>query len=147
MTSKYKPQAPSIVNDLQELGETFELLDTQENTESTEWLKNNFPIVSWGRIDWSKTPESLCIRYGHDSKLATAFEKIVEEKQLKGSVVIFWSNALTLPIAISMDVLGKHAVNIFYEDFDTWICNEQDEWLIENYHDGEICYGKCIQTK
>jgi len=43
-----------------------------------------------------------------------------------------------------MDVMKKYAEKIFQEDWETWICNEKDEWLIENYHDGEICWGKCI---
>ena len=146
-TDNNKPLIAEIVNDFQASGEVFELLNTQENIESTQWLENNFPIASWGRIDWSKMPESLCIRYGDDSKLVIAFEKIVEEKQLKGSLVIFWTNARTLPIKISMEVLRKYAEDIFYEEPDTWICNEQDGWCIEHYHDGEICFGRCRTSK
>ena len=147
MTNKYKYYAPSIVNDLQESGETFELLSSQDSTLNTEWIKNNFSIASWGRIDWSKMPESVCTRYGDDSKLVTAFEKIVAERKLGGTLVISWSNASTLAIRISMEVLRKYAEDIFYEEPDTWICNEQDQWCIEHYHDGEICFGKCRTTK
>ena len=46
-----------------------------------------------------------------------------------------------------MEVLKKYAEEIFAKDFDTWIYNYEDEWLIENHHDGEICFGKCIKTK
>ena len=147
-TENDKPLMAEIVKDLQASGEVFEILNSKENMESTEWLENNFPIASWGRIDWSKTPESFCTRYGGEhQELVTAFEKIVEEKQLKGNLVIFWTNARTLPIRISMEVLKKYAEDIFYEEPDTWICNEQDEWCIEHYHDGEICFGKCRKTK
>ena len=146
MTSRYKPQAPSIVNDLRESGETFKLLSSQDSILNTEWIENNFPIASWGRIDWSKTSESFCTRYREDSELVTALEKIVEERKLGGILIISWSNALTLPIKISMEVLRKNAANIFYEEPDTWICNEQDQWCIEHYHDNEICFGKCVKT-
>ena len=147
MTKKYKHYDPSIINDLQESGETFELLNSQDSTLHTEWIKNNFPIASWGRIDWSKMSESVCTRYVQHQELVAAFERIVEEKQIKGTLVISWSNALTLPIRISMEVLRKHAANIFYEEPDTWICNEEDRWCIEHYHDGEICFGKCRTTE
>ena len=146
MINKYKPIIPSIVNDLRESGETFELLTAQESTLNAEWIENNFPIT-FGRIDWSKMPESVCTRYGDDSKLVAAFEKIVAEKELGGTLIISWSNGLTLAIRISMEVLRKYAEDIFYEEPDTWICNEQDGWCIEHHHDGEICFGKCRTTK
>lgn len=147
MTNKYSPQIPSIVEELRRAGEDFELLSSQDTTANTEWLENNFPIVSWGRIDWSKVPGSLCINYLGDSELLSAMRKIVAQKQLEGNLLVSWSNGLTLAIRINMEVLNKYAEEIFQEDFDTWICNEQDEWLIENYHEGEICFGKCIKTK
>lgn len=147
MTGKYNHNTSFIVNDLQESGATFELLNSQDSTLNTEWIKNNFPIGSWGRIDWSKMPESVCTRYEQHQELVAAFEKIVEEKQLGGTLVISWSNALTLPIRISMEVLRKYAEDIFYEEPDTWICNEEDRWCIEHYHDHEICFGRCLKTK
>ena len=148
MTNKYEPIVPSIVNDLRESGETFELLTAQDSNLNTEWIENNFPIASWGRIDWSKMPESFCTRYGGEhQELVTTFEKIVAERELEGTLVVSWSNALKLSLGISMEVLRKYAEDIFYEGPDTWICNEQDGWCIEHYHDGEICFGKCLKTK
>ena len=143
MTYKYEPQIPSIINNLQESGETFELLSSQDSNLNADWIENNFPI-SFSRIDWSKIPESVCIQYEIDLGLVTAFEKIVEERELGGTLVISWSNGLTLAIRTSMEVLRKYAEDIFYEEPDTWICNEQDGWCIEHYHEGEICFGKCM---
>ena len=81
MTYKYELQVPSIVDTLRESGETFELLSIQDTTANTEWIKNNFPIASWGRMNWLLIPESVCIRHTDDSELVTAFEKIVEERE------------------------------------------------------------------
>jgi hypothetical protein len=147
MTNKYEPQTPSIVEQLRRTGETFELLTIQDTAANTQWLKSNFPIASAGRINWEKVPESVCIEYFDDSELLLAFERIVAQQQLEDNLnlTVSWGNALTLPIQINMEVLRKYAESIFAEDWETWICNEQDGWLIENYHDGEICFGKCIK--
>ena len=148
MTNKYEPQIPSIVKKLRSAGEDIELLTIQDNTANTEWLKNNFPIASAGRIEWQEVPESVCIKYSDYSELLSAFEKIVAQQQLEDNLnlTVSWTNALKLPIQTDMGVLRKYAEEIFAEDWETWICNEQDEWLIENYHDDEICFGKCIKT-
>ena len=147
MNSRYKPQIPCIVEVLGNAGEDFELLSIDDTTANTEWLKNNFPILSAGRINWEKVPNSICMKYFDDSELLLALEKIVSQQQLEGDLFVSWGNALTRPIKINMKVLKKYAEEIFQEDWETWICNEQDEWLIENYHDGEICFGKCRKTK
>ncbi|MEL6442582.1 MAG: hypothetical protein AAFQ80_25495 [Cyanobacteria bacterium J06621_8] len=143
MKSKYEPQIPYLFDQLQQSGEDFELLTIQDLEANTEWLKSNFPIAIAGRIDWQKVPGSLCIKYSDYDELLSAFEKIVLEQQLGGSLIVSWSNGLKLPIRIKMNVMKKYAAEIFEEDWETWICNEQDQWLIENYHDGELCFGKC----
>ncbi len=143
MVNKYKPQIPFIVEHLRQFGEDFQLLTSQDLQINTEWLQSNFPITFAGRIDWRKVPQSFCIKYSEDDELLSAFEKIVSERHLRGNLTVSWSNGLTLPIHIDMNVLRKYAEKIFEEDWETWICNEPDRWLIENYHDGEICFGKC----
>ena len=147
MINKYEPQIPSIVEQLQLAGEAFKLLTIQDTTTNTRWLESNFPIASAGRIKWKEVPESVCIKYFDDSELLLAFEKIVAQQQLENNLnlTVSWGNALTLPIQINMKTLRKYAEPIFQEDWETWICNERDGWLIENYHDGEICFGKCIK--
>lgn len=147
MNNRYKPLIPSIVEELRESEEDFKLLTIQDTTANTEWLKNNFPIASAGRINWEKVPESMCIKYFGDLELLSAFEKIVAQQQLEGNLIVSWTNARTRPIKVSMEVLKKYAEEIFAEDWETWICNEQDKWLIENYHEGEICFGKCRKNK
>ena len=149
MTNRHKPQIPYVAEELQNAGEDFVLLTIRDTTANTEWLKNNFPIASAGRVNWEEVPDSVCIQYFDDYELLLpAFEKIVAQQQLedKLNLIVSWGNALSLPILIDMEVLRKYAESIFQEDWETWICNEQDGWLIENYHDGEMCFGKCVKT-
>ena len=149
MTNRYKPQIPHVVEELRGAGADFELLTIQDTTANFEWLKKNFPIVFWGRINWEKVPDSTCIQYFDDYELLlSAFEKIVAQQQLENNpnLIVWWGNALRLPIQIDMEVLRKYAESIFQEDWETWICNKQDGWIIENYHDGEMCFGQCVKT-
>ena len=149
MTNRYKPQIPHVVEELRGAEEDFVLLTIRDTTANTEWIENNFPIVFWGRVNWEKVPNSTCIQYHADyDLLLSAFEDIVAEQQLENNqnLIVSWTNAVKLPILIDMQVLRKYAESIFAEDWETWICNEQDGWLIENYHDGEICFGKCVKT-
>ena len=149
MINKYEPQIPSIVEQLRLAGETFELLTIQDTAANTQWLESNFPIAFAWRIDWEKVSESVCFKYLDDSELLLAFERIVAQQQLEDNLnlTVSWGNALTLPIQVDMEILRKYAESIFQEDWETWICNERDGWLIENHHDGEICFGKCTTTK
>ena len=145
MINKHKPKIPSIINKLQQSKESFNLLTKQDSLYNTEWLENNFPIAPQGRIDWQKLPESFCLKYSNDSELLLAFEEIVVRHKLEGNLIVSWYDALILPVQLDMDVLRRNIREIFQEDWDTWICNQEDEWCIENHHDGEICFGKCLK--
>ena len=149
MTRKDPPVYPEVLNYLRQEGETFNLLkpDSQEALTTAEWI-NNFPIASWGRIDWSKVPNSSCKTWTNDSELLSAFKRILVEskldEKLEISVIVLWGNALTPPLQINLNVLLKYANEIFYEDWDTWVYSESDNWLIEVYHEEEICFGRYI---
>ena len=81
MTRKYPPVYPEVLNYLRQEGETFNHLqpDSQEALTTAEWI-NKFPIASWGRIDWSKVPNSSCKTWTNDSELLSAFKRILVEK-------------------------------------------------------------------
>lgn len=38
--------------------------------------------------------------------------------------------------------LLKHLDLVLHYDWDTWIFDEGDDWIIEHYHHGEWCWGK-----
>ena len=143
MYDNLKPVIPSVVTDLKRAGETFNNfnLDSPENRRASEWLENNFVIASCGRIDWDALPDSLCLTWTNTSELLSAFEKIVRENKLKNSVNVLWTNVLKTPLKIEMNVMLKYAEVIFEEDWDTWVYSEEDNWCIEVYHEGDICFG------
>lgn len=147
--NKLKPINPSVVNVLKQAGEKFTLLDidSQENIFACEWLETNFPFVSWGRIDWNSVPNSLCLSWDNTDELVSSFEKIVMENKLKNSLTVVWTNALRPSLKIDMKVMLKYAEAIFEEDWDTWVYSEKDNWCIEIFHDGDICFGHNFISK
>lgn len=143
MNDYLKPVTPSVVDYLIQAEEEFNLLkpDSQEAFAASEWLEKNFPIASWGRIAWNEVIQSSCATWTDTSELLSAFEKIVVENKLEGSVIVLWTNALKLPMRIKLSVLLNYSQAIFEEDWDTWVYSEKDKWCIEVFHDGEICFG------
>lgn len=141
MIHKYKPITPFIVEKLTQGGEKYKLLDIQAGIANTEWLENNFPITSWGRINWKEMPKSVCKSWANDSELLLNFNEILLKNNLQGNVIVSWGNAIKLPIKIEINTILKYAVSFFEEDFDIWFCSETNRWCIEIYHAGEICFG------
>ncbi len=143
MNNFLKPINPSVVDYLIQTQEEFTLLpvDSQEAIVASEWLENNFPIASWGRIAWNEVTQSYCATWNSNSDLITTFEKIILENQLKGDVTVLWTNALKSPLKIKIDVLLKYLQVVLEEDWDTWIYSKEDNWCVEVFHDGEICFG------
>lgn len=148
MNNKYKPFNPRVSKILKDNGEIFSIieLDADNYLSSSSWIKENFPILSWGRIDWSKVPNSLRVDFSDNSELESIFQSIVSKKGLSGEVNISWTNALLLPIEMDIKLASKYAEQIFEEDWDTWIYSRKDMWCIEVHHSGEICLGYSIFT-
>ena len=150
MTRKRQPVNLRVTDYLIQAGETFNLLqtDSQEAIIASEWLEKNFPIASWGRIDWPKVPNSSCITWTDDSELLLAFQRILVESRLDNNleitVIVIWANGLRPSLQISLNTFLKYANAMFEEDWDTWVYSESDNWLIEVYHEGEICFGRYI---
>lgn len=150
MTRKRRPVNPEVVNYLIQAGETFNLLqtDSQEAVIASEWLEKNFPIASWGRINWPKVLNSSCKSWNNDSELLLAFQRILVESRLDNNleitVIVIWSNGLKPSLQINLDTFLKYATAMFEEDWDTWLYSESDNWCIEVYHEEEICFGRYI---
>lgn len=149
MHNNLKPVTPLIAAHLTQANEKFSLLeaDSQEALAASEWLEQNFPIDSWGRIAWNVVPGSFCVALTDFSELSLAFEKLIAENKLKGRVTVLWTNVLKSPLEIDLEVVLRYSNLFFKEDWDTWINSSKDGWCIEVFHDGEICFGHVCNYK
>lgn len=147
MNNSHKFIEPSVTNYLIQAQEEFTLLmpDSEEGIAASEWLESNFPIVSWGRIDWNAVRESSLKTWDDFPELLSTFEKLVSENisknKLSNSVVVLWGNASTPGLRIKLSVFLKHLEAMLEEYSEAWVYSEEDKWCIEVYHEGEICFG------
>jgi hypothetical protein len=143
MNKKYHPKKPLICEAIEKNGDDFSLIELDDNNylTSSDWLEEKFPTCSWGRINWEAVPNSLCISFSNNLEVIQLFDTLINDRKLSGKVNVSWTNALTMPIEIDILLVSKYANEIFEEDWDTWIYSEQDNWCVEVYHSGEICFG------
>jgi hypothetical protein len=139
---KLKPQALQLVEILNQTDVSYEIIPalTYEAEALTEWLEINFPITRWGRIDWQNV-KGECAFTDNEERITQLIQELSYKQKLDGYVVVFWSNvrkpSLKLPFKEALKYLG----DLIAEDMDTWICNQDENWCIEVYHEGEVCFG------
>ena len=108
------------------------------------WLEGKFPIVSWGRIDWDKVDSKYIINYDDYEDQINKLKRLIKEKIKAHYVYVFWSSADLNPILVERSELVKNIAPIIDEGCDTWIIpadKNSEDWCIEVYHEGEICFG------
>lgn len=110
------------------------------------WIEQLFPIASYGRIDWSKVPTSKCQRWETEQERNTLVSQAlaISASDPESYITVIW---LANKPAICMQVVDAQAclAEILDADWDTWIYSPTDFWLIENYHEGEVCVGHSPQ--
>ena len=135
---------PLFLQENQETQSLFTILDEgeEEFQIASEWLEAKMPIAPQGRINWEMISGKICLTWSNPSSLVNQLEDIVNEEKLCGDVFVLWTNTLKKPVKASLTVVLSHAEKIVNEDWDPWICSITDDWCIEVFHDGEICFGR-----
>lgn len=114
---------------------------SQKNELINEYLKTNFPIASWGRIDWDKVKNHTIYNTNNHEQNIQSIIKICKKYNLKGDVFILWCDALKPCFRLNLETALKYVSEIISEDWDTWFINFDNQWCIEVYHEGEVCFG------
>ena len=143
MTTRSKnPEIRSIINSLETENSEYEILLPGKQL-SPEWLEANFPIAWWGRIDWQQVSSGECYQWNTETEAADYFHEICQKKEIENPIVVIaWTNALNPEIKLRLEAVKKHLLAILQADLDTWIMCPSDKWVIEMYHEGEMCFGK-----
>lgn len=133
-----------VTNALEVTGFSYRLLAEAERDALDRWWQTHFPFASWGRIQWSAVQYHVCQEWTERWKdLPDRFHALCEAEHLQDpEVTIIWSNALRPVLHCTLRAARDHAVTIFEADFDIWIVCPSQQWCIEVYHEGEICFGK-----
>lgn len=117
--------------------------DLPTTEQPTHWIAENFPIAWWGRIDWSLVPGYVEERWHNYDDLATTFRQLIVDQQLGNpNAIATWSDASSLSLELSLNIVARHAELVFQASWDTWIVCPERSWCIECYHEGELCFGR-----
>ncbi len=140
---KYEYIFPDIASFLAKEGYFYELLnpESHDGVVASEWLEKNFPICPSGRIDWQNVVDCHRHPWQSDEELIALFQNVIKNEKLTGEVVVLWTNVLTFGLKLDISTLCKNAAEVFSEDWDTWIFSLSELYCIENYHEGELCFG------
>ena len=144
MSKRPRMFTPLFLQENQETQSLFTILNEgeEEFQVASEWLESKMPIAPQGRISWEIISDKVCSTWSSPSSLVTTLNSIVIEEKLCGDVFVLWTNTLKKPVKASLTVVLSHLEKIVNEDWDTWICSITNDWCVEVFHDGEICFGR-----
>ena len=105
------------------------------------WVSDNFEIADWGRINWLDINGP--IKWGVcdpslKNKIIEALDKIADKS---ASLYVLWSSAERPVLNLKLDDFKNHLLEIFEEDFDTWVFCPDSGWCLEFYHEGDVVLG------
>jgi hypothetical protein len=116
--------------------------DAAEHQQSVAWLERAFPIASWGRIDWERVPEHRQLVWHEEGELVRALSKLIRGAAHESTeVLVLWTDASKPLLALAAREVLRHAADLLDVDWDAWILCPAENWCIEVYHEGEICFG------
>ena len=104
----------------------------------------NLPLASYGRIDWGLVKNHACLSFSNDGHAVRALIDLFNKNKLKGTVTVTWSNGIMFSMTIDASIVVEYSKQILAEDWDLWIIPENSGWVIEKYHEGEICYTEVL---
>jgi|GEM_PF-1140960 len=114
------------------------------------WLNDNFPFLSWGKIDANNVSDSqvLILSDYNDDSYTDLLNKFVNKESIKSEFVyVIWANGGPPTIKLKFSDVVEYAFDIFEESLDTWIVCPEDNWCIENHHIGEIGFFPAKNNK
>jgi hypothetical protein len=97
----------------------------------------DFPLTSWGRINWNEIEKS---------RIISSIEKIIpmlqeEKKNTLGVVYIIGSDPKIPIIESKLDKILEFFDDVEAMSPNSWFYCPSDGWVVEVYHDGEITLG------
>ena len=114
------------------LGNGTKTLSQEETTNIFDKMTNQFPITSWGRIDWGKV----------NHKKVSSLDQISKDVNVSDEVFILWDEGSLPALKTTVKNVLQAIDDITAVSFDTWIYSPNGGYIIEFYHENEINFGR-----
>lgn len=98
-------------------------------------MQMNFPITSYGYIDWNKIKNFLILNDISD---------IFNICNINDEYYILWEQKDLPCVNCKLSTVLENINDVLAVSFDTWLLSNDKSEVIEFYHEGMITYGKII---
>jgi len=122
---------------MEALGKNARISDEKVSKKIAFEFDKNFPLTSWGRIDWDKINKIKKV-----DLLEEIIPTIKEERRNFSNLIYVIGSDLTIPIFESkLDTILENFDDVEAVSPNTWLYCPSDGWVIEFYHDGDTTIG------
>lgn len=109
------------------------VLSLKESDVLFDKLQNNFPMTSYGCIDWNCVDRSVVIENIFD--IYHIFNGDCE-------CYILWDEEDVPCVSSTLAAIIENIDDVLAVSFNTWLLSKDKKEVIEFYHEGRIVYGK-----
>jgi len=109
------------------------VLSEEETKKVFKSMTTDFPITSWGRIDWQKVVNVV--------QVSSVSEVINHIDISKNEVYVLWDEASLPSVKTDINKIINVIDDVTAVSFDTWIYCCSGRYIIEVYHENEINVG------
>jgi hypothetical protein len=120
----------------------YELVPPDDASEGWSWIQAHFPI-GFARVDWDRVAGAVRTGWGLDAERDATFRQLLQQGAgaPETRVLVVWGNAQKPSVRLEAGTLAELCPEFLAADFDLWVYSPAGRWLVECYHEGELCYG------
>jgi hypothetical protein len=123
---------------IEALGEHAKVLRQDAAEGILDKFDKDFPLTSWGRIDWDKVNGKKIVSSSIEDIIPTI---IGVKRNPSGVIYVIGSDPKISIIESKLDKILEFFDDVEAVSPNSWLYCPSDKWVVEIYHDGEITIG------
>lgn len=109
------------------------IISLEETENLFEQMQKNFPMTTYGCINWNGVKESLILNDISDIRNIC---------DINDAYYILWDQGGVPCVNCQLSIILENIDDVLAVSFDTWLLSKNTREVIEFYHEREITYGK-----
>lgn len=134
-----------VIESLEKNNSSYRIIKRNSDEWNTidKWVIDNFPLKSFGRINWSEIANFKCYEWWDWEEMCSTLTKVLNEinESKNAKVLLIWSDYSFPFFEVNYESILSSGDVIIDADSDAWIICPSKGWCIEKHHDNEICFG------
>ena len=121
------------------LGVRYSLADDKP---LVEWITSRFDVDRWSSIDWRRVKQWRCIASDVCVSPELLMRLAADERLGDPEVAVVYADSAFPSLKARYSELATHVDSILDVNWQTWVFDPADEWIIEFHHDLGCRWGK-----